>query len=529
MVSGRDYPRTVSARSATVLGEGQRREIPMNEEKDREETAVEETVVLENEAIETDGTAEPETSADAAENAEADRGCNEDESPEPKKPTRKKAAIVAAAACLAFAVGGVAVMSANHTAQPVAKEQKAKASKKSKEAVETAEATIRVTAEGLTSDSSAVITHWTGDGEGTRGTEFYHATTAEAAPQGTDRVEVAVGSWKVEVLPSVNADGSINEGTAEAVEVEVRADETSTVDRGVTTTPADQVTQDRLNEVLPSVNADGSINEGTAEAVEVEVRADETSTVDRGVTTTPADQVTQDRLNEVLDEVNVAVTKGDKTLTGDAGTEVVNKATDNASKNPNADAAQIEQKREEGTGAAQEAKPQETAPAKQDTGTSSSSNSSSGKSDSGKQAESQKTDSNKGNSSSSGSSSSSGGSSSIKAECSHNWVAQTTTSWVQDTAAYDEQVCTSAAWDEQVVVGEEMYFVADGYVISSNADAAEHSKMLALSGMSTQAKSRLKYATVHHDAEYTTVHHDATGHNETVTTGYRCSKCGASK
>ena len=451
----------------------------MNEEKDREETAVEETVVLENEAIETDGTAEPETSADAAENAEADRGCNEDESPEPKKPTRKKAAIVAAAACLAIAVGGVAVMSANHTAQPVAKEQKAKASKKSKEAVETAEATIRVTAEGLTSDSSAVITHWTGDGEGTRGTEFYHATSAEAAPQGTDRVEVAVGSWKVEVLPSVNADGSINEGTAEAVEVEVKADETSTVDRGVTTTPADQVTQDRLN--------------------------------------------------EVLDEVNVAVTKGDKTLTGDAGTEVVNKATDNAAKNPNANAAQIEQKREEGTGAAQEAKPQETAPAKQDTGTSSSSNSSSGKSDSGKQAESQKTDSNKGNSSSSGSSSSSGGSSSIKAECSHNWVAQTTTSWVQDTAAYDEQVCTSAAWDEQVVVGEEMYFVADGYVISSNADAAEHSKMLALSGMSTQAKSRLKYATVHHDAEYTTVHHDATGHNETVTTGYRCSKCGASK
>ena len=44
---------------------------------------------------------------------------------------------------------------------------------------------------------------------------------------------------------------------------------------------------------------------------------------------------------------------------------------------------------------------------------------------------------------------------------------------------------------------------------------------------------------VHHDAEYTTVHHDATGHNEkvvdqaawdeTVTTGYKCSGCGATK
>lgn len=45
------------------------------------------------------------------------------------------------------------------------------------------------------------------------------------------------------------------------------------------------------------------------------------------------------------------------------------------------------------------------------------------------------------------------------------------------------------------------------------------------------------YQTAHHDAETTTVHHKATGHNEqvvdqaawdeTVTTGYKCSSCGA--
>ena len=45
------------------------------------------------------------------------------------------------------------------------------------------------------------------------------------------------------------------------------------------------------------------------------------------------------------------------------------------------------------------------------------------------------------------------------------------------------------------------------------------------------------YQTMHHDAETTTVHHEATGHNEqvvdqaawdeTVTTGYKCSICGA--
>ena len=459
----------------------------MNEEKDREETAVEETVLLENEAIETDSTAEPETSADAAENAEADQGCNEDESPEPKKPNRKKAAIVAAAACLAIAVGGVAVMSANHTAQPVAKEQKAKASKKSKEDVETAEATIRVTAEGLTSDSSAVITHWTGDGEGTRGTEFYHATTAEAAPQGTDRVEVAVGSWKVEVLPSVNADGSINEGTAEAVEVEVRADETSTVDRGVTTTPADQVTQDRLN--------------------------------------------------EVLDEVNAAVSKGDKTLTGDAGTEVVNKATDNASKNPNADAAQIEQKREEGTGAAQEAKPQETAPAKQDTSSGSSSGSSS-KTDTGKQQSSQKSDSNKGSSSSS-----SGSSSSAKAECSHNWVAVT-----HQEPVYSEQpvyetrtrtVVDQEAWTEWVNGREYILVKVNGgnpakFYDEASADAYEKQQTLAGNSVSYSVeveKTQVNHPAVTHEESYqvqTGTKQVQTG-TKTVTDGYRCSKCGATK
>ena len=40
-----------------------------------------------------------------------------------------------------------------------------------------------------------------------------------------------------------------------------------------------------------------------------------------------------------------------------------------------------------------------------------------------------------------------------------------------------------------------------------------------------------KYETIHHDAtgHYETVHHDATGHYETVTTGYKCSECGATK
>ena len=39
------------------------------------------------------------------------------------------------------------------------------------------------------------------------------------------------------------------------------------------------------------------------------------------------------------------------------------------------------------------------------------------------------------------------------------------------------------------------------------------------------------YETIYHEAtgHYETVHHDATGHYETVTTGYKCSSCGATR
>ena len=108
-------------------------------------------------------------------------------------------------------------------------------------------------------------------------------------------------------------------------------------------------------------------------------------------------------------------------------------------------------------------------------------------------------------------------------------MAQTTTRWVQDTAAYDDQVCTSAAWDEQVFAGEYYKFAADGYITYDWADLCAHADALLDAGENDAYKGIPYYKTVHHDATYSTVHHDATGHNETVTTGYKCSKCGASK
>lgn len=165
----------------------------------------------------------------------------------------------------------------------------------------------------------------------------------------------------------------------------------------------------------------------------------------------------------------------------------------------------------------------------------------------------------------------------------HNWVAVTkivhhdaVTSqvWKEDSAAWDETVVTKAAWDEQVLVQEaydEQVLVSEAYDepvygrvdICNNCghefwnpsdDINEHMAAGCWSGWHTEPRQigtthhDAVYNTVHHDAVYTTVHHDAetavvhheaTGHyetvvtqaawDETVTTGYKCSGCGATK
>ena len=145
----------------------------------------------------------------------------------------------------------------------------------------------------------------------------------------------------------------------------------------------------------------------------------------------------------------------------------------------------------------------------------------------------------------------------------HNWVAVTkivhhdaVTSqvWKEDSAAWDETVVTKAAWDEQVLVtaawDEPVYeWVAicnrcghrfiEGEDVSVHMEAgcwsSWHHEQIQTSTLHHDAV----YSTVHHDAETTVVHHEATGHyetvvtqaawDETVTTGYKCSGCGATK
>ena len=165
----------------------------------------------------------------------------------------------------------------------------------------------------------------------------------------------------------------------------------------------------------------------------------------------------------------------------------------------------------------------------------------------------------------------------------HNWVAVTKTVhhdavtsqvWKEDTAAWDETVVTKAAWDEQVLsqaAYDEQVLVSEAYdepvygwvgvcnacghkFFDPNEDILEHmadgcwsswhDEWLQIGithhdAVYSTVHHDAVYTTVHHDAETTVVHHDATGHyetvvtqaawDETVTTGYKCSGCGATK
>lgn len=165
----------------------------------------------------------------------------------------------------------------------------------------------------------------------------------------------------------------------------------------------------------------------------------------------------------------------------------------------------------------------------------------------------------------------------------HTWVAINSTIhhdavtsqvWKEDSAAWDETVVTKAAWDEQQLVQDaydENKLVQDAYdepvyewisvcnkcghkFLDPNEDitihmeagcwSSWHDEMMQTGSVHHDAVYQIVhhdavYQTVHHEAETTIVHHEATGHyetvvtqaawDETVTTGYTCSSCGATK
>lgn len=126
------------------------------------------------------------------------------------------------------------------------------------------------------------------------------------------------------------------------------------------------------------------------------------------------------------------------------------------------------------------------------------------------------------NSSSSKPSNNSGSSSnnSKPAEHTHNWVAVTETRTVVDQPAYDEQVPIKEMREFAIcsACGEDLTNMDD-------AALSNHLYNHMINGENGGYFSDWREVVT----GYQTVHHDAVTHTETVTTGYRCSTCGATK
>lgn len=372
-----------------------------------------------------------------------------------KAPLKRRVAIGAA---VALVVAGLGLGGAWATGAFAPKSETAKIEVNSgahkKQVSDKAEAsvdwTVKIDAEGVTADSSPLITRYVCTDGADKGVEFYHATSASDAIEGKGGVQLTEGTWEITAIPIINPDGSI-------------------------TTPAGGGEQ--------VVSGDKKHSGNTEFAGD----------------TKPAGDVTQDDIDKVLDKVNEAVSKGDGTLTGDAGKDVVNKVTDNASKAPAADKEKVEEKKGAATDSAAKAEDKKTEDKKTDAvKPSAPSGSAPSKPDS------------KPSSGSSG-----------KPSHEHTWQAQYRSEPVYTTETYT--VVDQEAWDEQVRSGSHFLF-SDGHICYDSMDA-----------MNYQFDTGCSYSVVD---DYKTVRHEAVTHQETrqvqtgtkqVLTGYRCSGCGATK
>lgn len=325
---------------------------------------------------------------------------------------------------------------------------------------------LEVKAEGWDADTSTpVIAHI----EGADGeVDFYTAFAAN------EKVSVTVGetgTYNVSLIPPVNADGS----TYKAASGEIAA-----------------------------VKTDGKAG-GTVIALEK---------VD-------ADKVTEDELTAIAKDVAEAVKKGDSTLTGERGVRVVNIFQTNIGSNPNADTDAVEKE----TGKAEET-------AKKDKSDAKTPETTGGKGDDGK------TDSKPsgGNSSNSGSSTNSGGSSKKDDAPAHqhNWVAQTKT--VHHDAQYKtvhHDAVTHQVWHDPVT---EEHYICNQCGADITSDPWGHINNSLMNGGNCGSYHSI-YVTVKQGYSETVTDEAAWDEqvlmskawDETVTTGYKCSSCGATK
>lgn len=242
----------------------------------------------------------------------------------------------------------------------------------------------------------------------------------------------------------------------------------------------------------------------------------------------------QDKTFVFKDVDTVDIKKVDVSLKEDkVNLDVTKKDGSTATLTPSEDSAKTEDEKKDETEVKQEEKKEETAKAD----SSNKSNASESKKDN--TASTTNTNSNKNNSSSSSSkpsskpsnsgsknagtskpsnNSGSNSSSSKPAEHTHNWVAVTETRTVVDQPAYDEQVPVTEMREHEICnqCGADL----------TGLDIDAHFKNSYFNGGNCGGFHSKWCEEV---TGYQTVHHDAVTHTETVTTGYRCSTCGARK
>lgn len=345
-----------------------------------------------------------------------------------KAPRRKKAAIAAAcAAAAALAVAGVA-WAATHQTQTLPADEPV-GQEQAAQPEQRAEIELEARAEGWSESSTPAIAHVKG-----QGADFYHAMPANSA----EKVEVpAQGGYEVEWISPVNADGSLYRASSKAAKAEAGGDKSST-----------------------------------------------------GLELVPADQVTQADIDEVMDKISEAVSKGDSTLAGDAGRDLVDKAAANAANAPAADKSKVEEKAEGAKDSVSEQpaqiKPEQPSQPSQAAG---------------------------------GSSASAGqppAPSQPAAE--RKWVADYEQVWVPNYVTVTDQ----AAWDEQVpVYGYSERSICNTCGADVTGNEAAHGKQHAMNGQNAGHHSEVVqtitgYNTVHHDA---VTHVEDQGHWETRESG----------
>ncbi|WP_329739248.1 hypothetical protein [Enorma massiliensis] len=322
-----------------------------------------------------------------------------------------------------------------------------------------------IDAQGWTDGSSPFIAHITGETIEGEAVDFYHAVWPDGS---TDTVELAAGAYEVTWTSAINADGSIYRVPGDPVQVVIDGGSSDSGDQ--------------------EVGADSSFEQ------------------------VPAGDVTQGDLDQILGDIEQAVGNGDDTLSGDAGQGVIDSATGNASNSPNADQDKIDQAGEEASGNVSE-KPQVPS----GTGGHGSGDGGSGSGSTG------------GGSGSSGSESGGGNSS---ASHTHSWVAQTKT--VHHDAEY-RTVHHEAEYQtvHHDAVTEERH-ICNGCGSDITGNESAHLKENILNGCGGW-HSELKTVQAAWDEQVLV--RDAwdeqvlvrAAWDETVTTGYKCSTCGATK